>query len=294
MGRHSGQPLRRFQRLSKVANVESASNPGTAAKATGALSGEQSSPERTAIRVFLELLAAAFLGVAADRLMNTGVASAALPFVVGIVLFLAGVFWGRFARALGPRFARTAGEVATDFRWWVGALLALLLYAGAPGFGRALDMLSSRIHAAARQPSHSIGAPHSTAHSTDARFDLKIQFNAIGAKPVVISEQNMKASISAYKRDIYTGCPQDYININPFLSSTGQNDPGCVVPEHKIRYSYVIVIYFTKPNIYKKMQLDSHGATLPDWDVLSLTTNFSVLYIHDSVTNAVVDAVPTN
>ncbi len=288
-------PLRRSRRSFRLVVMEPAGDPVPEPKATGALSGEQSLPERTAVRLLLELLAAAFFGVAADRLMSTGAAAAVLPFAVGIALFFGGIFWGRFAQRLGPRFTRTAGEVATDFRWWVLALLVLLLYVGAPGFGRALGMLFSRTHVPAGGPLHGNVSSALSAPAPAAPFDLKIQFNAAGAKPIIISERNMTASISAYKHDDYTGCPQGYANLFPLLNSgLEQNNPGCFVPEHKIQYSYVVVIHFKKPNRYKRIQLDSHGAPLPDWNVLSLDVNSSVLYIHDTVANAVVDVVPAN
>lgn len=39
-----------------------------------------------------------------------------------------GVFWVRLRVFVGPRFTATATSVATDFRWWVGAVISIFAF----------------------------------------------------------------------------------------------------------------------------------------------------------------------
>jgi len=45
---------------------------------------------------------------------------------VGAMLSAIGVFWTRIRTLAGPRFSATASHVATDFRWWVVAVIFIL------------------------------------------------------------------------------------------------------------------------------------------------------------------------
>jgi hypothetical protein len=47
---------------------------------------------------------------------------------VGAMLATLGVFWVKLREWAGPRFTASATNVATDFRWWVGAVTVILAF----------------------------------------------------------------------------------------------------------------------------------------------------------------------
>ena len=53
-------------------------------------------------------------------------------FALGAILAIVDYFWKRIRARLGGRFAQTATNVATDFRWWVVCIIVVLALLGVP------------------------------------------------------------------------------------------------------------------------------------------------------------------
>jgi hypothetical protein len=63
--------------------------------------------------------------------MKDGMKAAATWWAIGGGLALFDWYWVKIKGWFGPRFAAKANDVATDFRWWAGALIAVFLISGA-------------------------------------------------------------------------------------------------------------------------------------------------------------------
>src|SRR5260370_33458902 len=68
-------------------------------------------------------------------------------------------YWVKIKGWFGPRFAAKANDVATDFRWWAGALIAVFLISGA--FDAIQKVLPLNDHSApgGTNPNQSIAPP---------------------------------------------------------------------------------------------------------------------------------------
>jgi hypothetical protein len=92
--------------------------------------GEPPQSSDIAVRAFIGLFVLGAILHGFD-VMKDGVKSAVTWWVVGGGLAVFDWYWVRIKTRLGSRFAATANRVATDFRWWAGALIAVFLGAGA-------------------------------------------------------------------------------------------------------------------------------------------------------------------
>lgn len=93
---------------------------------------EPSTRHRLAIPAFLDLLAAAFGGVAADAFFRGEYGKMVGAGIACLFFFVLGLSWNRLAPSLGKRLISTASQIATDFRWWLAVAFLLFVYFAVP------------------------------------------------------------------------------------------------------------------------------------------------------------------
>jgi hypothetical protein len=81
-----------------------------------------------AVRAFILLFALGFVLRGID-VMDTSMSDAIQKWIIAAAISVADYFYVPIRTALGPRFTSTASKVGTDFRWWIGAVLVVLLWA---------------------------------------------------------------------------------------------------------------------------------------------------------------------
>lgn len=94
-----------------------------------------STPSDRPVKTFLDYVALGIILEAASAFWRGDSFSRVVAgFIGGGAVLLARYKWERLEATLGERFASTARNVATDFRWWIAPLLLLSLYVGTPTF----------------------------------------------------------------------------------------------------------------------------------------------------------------
>jgi hypothetical protein len=82
----------------------------------------------TAVRAFILLFVLGFVLRGVD-VMDHDMPDAIQKWLIAAGIAVVDYFYVPVRTALGPRFASTASKVGTDFRWWIAAILVVLLWA---------------------------------------------------------------------------------------------------------------------------------------------------------------------
>ncbi len=238
--------------------------------------------ERLLVSAFLELMSGTFLAPGSTYLLDGNYSAAAAPYLIGVILFLVGIFWSRIAKRIGTgRFAHSLLNVASDFKWWM-LLLGIILFFISPS-------IEPRIQTEIRSWSlfhHELQAIPTS---------LRIQFNAPGKDPVQMGANNIKSwkSLTVDAATKVTSPPVPFLSESP-SSQIGQLAP-VVIPGAPPTSTYfpqrnwIIFIFFAKATSYGQISIDSHGADIPEWDVSDLTPEWVILWFHGDVTNVTLD-----
>lgn len=91
-----------------------------------------------AVRAFIALFVLGSVLHGFDVMRPDGIKSSVGWWIIATILAVFDWFWVRIKSLLGPRFALTANNVATDFRWWTSALMLLFASLAASDIYQAL------------------------------------------------------------------------------------------------------------------------------------------------------------
>jgi hypothetical protein len=80
----------------------------------------------------LLMVAASFVGVGTDSIMNGDIARAIVSYLVGTGIFVIGVSWHWLKPALTPKLSAGITEASSDFRWWLAIVGMSFLVLGFP------------------------------------------------------------------------------------------------------------------------------------------------------------------
>jgi hypothetical protein len=202
--------------------------------------------------------------------------------LIGLPVHLTWVFWTR----LKPKFAYTgllpqASAIATDLRWWLGAVLIFLA-----------AMVFSPIIQTPRWPSW----PRSALGTVPT--SLRLQFNALGSNPEEIEKHNIGWTIYRDTETKKTGthtkrvCPETTITLGQFTLPPVDPSANCsdeTFPDYT-DFKYVTFILFFPVTIEAKdIKLNSHGAELPRWEKLSMSGNSAAIRFSGEPTRMILD-----
>jgi len=92
------------------------------------------SPEidRRVVARFLDLIAAGFVALAVVKLFESAYGSASAAFVIGLCVFLCGIYWDQIRPRLGQTLATSMQRIASDARAWLLVLFVVFSYLAAP------------------------------------------------------------------------------------------------------------------------------------------------------------------
>ena len=246
----------------------------------------ESPPPQTAdnaVRAFILLFALGFVLRGID-LMDESMSAAIQKWLIAAALSVIDYFYIPVRTKLGRRFATTAANVATDFRWWTVALLsALVLPTIMPFVER--GYWPHPQEAQGNGPQIAPIAP-----------SLRLQFNASGAMPEELDKQNIewRAVNPIEKRQ--KGAADRYMCERPLLTfgapsmsgPTGEHCTTIQFPEYENVITWIIILTFLKSVDVKEIKVDTHGALTPRVDITRLNQG-AYLYFHGDLTRMVMD-----
>lgn len=209
---------------------------------------------------------------------------------VALPVHLAWVFWTR----LKPKFAMTgllpqASAIATDLRWWLGALFVVLA-----------ALVFAPVIQKPRLPSW----PH-TALAT-IPTSLRLQFNAVGVNPEEIERRNIDWNIYRYTETKKAGthtrkiCTENQpqspaypqLGTTQLFMTPSQPSINCsdeTFPDYADNRYVTFVLFFPVTIEAKEIKLNSHGAVLPQWEKVSISGNTAVIRFNGELARMILD-----
>jgi hypothetical protein len=217
-------------------------------------------------------------------------------FWVGLCLVLAAlpvnlswVFWRKLKSRLSAGTLVEMSAIATSPRWWFGALFILLA-----------ALIFMPVIQVPRWPTW----PFSRTELTTIPTKLRLQFNEAGVNPEEIENHNLKWTWFGFSQQRKGPPTQKYVcdvggmdkplfgQTTTILSPTSCTNVD--FPNFSDVQNGLIFLSFTKPISTKSIQLNSHGATLPKWEVHALSSNLGYIYFHGDLTRMILDIEVAN
>ena len=251
-------------------------------------------PDR-AIRLWLAVIGATLVLVGGEMMAEKDGARFGIGLalvLVALPVHLAWAFWQRIKPRLGSVVIVEIGTIATSPRWWFGLLLVLL---------------SALIFAPVIQVPRWPTLPFSRTELTTIPTMLRLQFNASGTKPEEIERHNLNWTWSSFqelrekeptKKYLCEPSNSDSLNLgaNPLGANNlfGNKCSFFDFPNYDAVTNIGIFLAFERSISAKNIKLNSHGATLPKWEISFLSNQIAYLRFRGDLVRMILDVQVVN